>query len=569
MRPVPSSKHILSVMLFLAFAVGSGFMAWRDDRLSEDQIAFATAAAQRHQPDLLRYDTAYGKVHADGRLGRLHTPVFLGLMELSLIPTDYRDLSLPFRVGVAPFVFLYLCGMYVLLWRQTRSSTIAAFVSILSATILSTFGEWFWGIGPLASITPQGIVIAVAPLILLSYLQNSDRMQVVIAFGAAGLCVNLHPIAAANLAIILLIVHVGRNRFRLRSLGQALGGVVLFLVGAAPYVLYFLALRRSIAQDSGGAAADPAAVLQALRISNLAVLYPEMLKSLLRWALYVAALAAPTGVLLWRLERFHTRDISVWLWMAGAALLVSLGFHGLSQFVGWTLGSNPPIIDFIQASSWVMLPIYVLFAQALTHLFRIVRRNRRYVQYACAAFLVAWMLPSDNLRYVRHTLYDVSTRFLNEADRPMRVQELKERRVEKTELAALADWARENTDPDTMFLTDQSYFRMRARRNLFACREDVRMFYYLAPWMLRDWTDQLLRQYAWLRQPMDTPRLRADVNTIAAEPPYRGVRAWYVLAPTSPGEANFKPLKEIVSPSWGQYWRLFEIPVRGLSPADR
>ncbi|MBN1942006.1 MAG: hypothetical protein JW849_01815 [Phycisphaerae bacterium] len=561
MRPVPSTKHVLSVTIFLAFAAGSGYLAWKDHRLGEEQIGFATASLKRHQPNLLNYDTVYGEVHAQGRLPQLHTPVFLSLMELSLIPTNYEDLALPFRVGVAPFVFLYLCGMYALLWRQSRSSTISCYVAVLSATVIQTFGNWFWGIGTLASITPQGVLIAFSPLLLLSYLQNAHRSQVVVTFGAIGLCANLHLISAMNLALILLAVHLGRNRFSLQAVIRGVGCAVFFAAGACPYVLYFILLRRSVAAAAGDPAVSSQAVLHALRISELAVLYPELLRSLLNWGLYVAALAVPAGVLLWRLERFRARNLDLWLWMAGMALFVALGLHGLNQALGRVGDSAPPMIDFIQASAWVMLPLYVIFAQALTHLFRIVRRNRRYLRYAFGLFLLIWMLPSENLRLVRHEIYDLATRFLDEADRPMRVQEIDEQDAERNELAAIADWAGSRTDVDAIFVTDQDEFRMLARRGVLVCRDDVRMFYYLAPWSLGEWTDLLLKQYQWLRPPYAPRKLQAAVSALADTDAYRGVPEWYVLLQADPTTSPVAPLQAVPSGRWGTHWRVFRIPL--------
>ena len=57
MRPVPSSKHILSVVIFLAVAAVSAYLAWEDDRLSPEQISLAAAAAKRNQPDLMPFDS--------------------------------------------------------------------------------------------------------------------------------------------------------------------------------------------------------------------------------------------------------------------------------------------------------------------------------------------------------------------------------------------------------------------------------------------------------------------------------------------------------------------------------
>jgi hypothetical protein len=561
MRPVPSSKHILAVVIFAAVAATSGYLAWTGGRLCDEQLSFAAAAAKRHDPSLMEFDSVYGRVNADGRLRQLHTPVFMALMDMALIPTDYADLSLPFRVGVIPFTFLYLCGMYALLWRQCRSSTIATFVAILSMTVTHTFGDWYWGIGSLGSITPQGIVVAISPLILLSYTQNAHRGQVVLTFAALGLCGNLHLISAISLALVLLGVHLIRGKFSLRTIIHGVGGVVFFVLGALPYLLFYFSMRQTIAAGApAGMHASAEAAFAALRISHIDVLYPELLKSLMQWGLYAAALGLLSGVMLWRADRFHSRDVGIWIWMIVVALFIALGLQALCQFIGGLWGERAVFIDFIQASCWVMLATYVLFALALTHMFRLVRVNRRLLRYGCAVLMIAWMLPSDNLRPLRHGMYRLATTMLKDADKPIRVQELQERRQQKAELAAIADWVKQTTATDAVFLTDQDEFRMLAQRSVYVLRSDVRHFYYLAPWLLKPWTDQIIQQYRWLGGPMDAERLIADIEALSTKGPYQKAGGWYIIVPVRATAEKFGQLKEIQSTVWGRYWRIFKIP---------
>lgn len=559
MRPVPASKHVFAIVTFLLVAGLFGFLSWYDDNLSDEQLNLAAAAAKRHQPDLMQYDTVYGDVNVNGELRKLHTPVFLALMDTILIPTGYRDMMLPFRVLTGPMVFLYLCGMYGLLWRQCRSSSTAAFVAVLSSTITHTFGNWFWGIGSLASISPQGLVIAVSPLIVLGYLKTARSHKIFLTFGALGICANIHLISAANLALILVLVYMVRNSFRPRAILTGLGGLVCFTIGALPYLMYFLTLRSNIAADFSGDF-PVEGVIRALRISELTVLYPELFHNLLRWSLYAGVLLVLSGVVLWRFHRFRAQDMDVWIWTIIMGLLVALLLHGASQFIGMLLQTDPPYIDFIQAACWVMLPLYVLLAQALTHIFRIVYRGRHYIRWACGALMIAWMLPSDNLRPLRHGMYYAATMFLDESHKPIRVLELKDRSKKDSELKSLADWARQNTDPQAVFVTDQPVFRMQARRSIYVCREDGRHFYYLAPWMLSEWTDQVLLQYHWLRNPVDEIVLITGVDELAASMKFQKVPEWYVLLSAKTGQKKFNRLRPIESEKWGQYWQIYQIP---------
>jgi hypothetical protein len=579
MRPVPRSKHILAGAIFLVVAAASSYLAFEDTRFSDEQVYFATTAAKRHQPELYRFDSVYGNVHGvvngRGQLWRVQTPVLLGMMDMVLVPEGYRNLLLPFRLMAGAVVMVYLVGMYALLWRQTRSSSIAAFVAILSATITETFGNWFWGIGSLASITPQGMVLAVSPLLLLSYVRNAERGRVALTFGAVGLCANLHLISAANLALILFAVYLGQNRFSLQSLAKGFLGLGCFLIGALPYLAYFFALRYSLASTAPpGATTSSLAVMEALRISDLAVLYPEMLGPLLQWGIYAGILAIPPALVFWRVERFRSRDAGVWLWMVAISLLVGLVLHGISQFIGTIWGSAPPIIDFVQAINWSMLALYVLFAQAITHLFRIAqKRHRHALRWAMAAFMLAWMLPSDNLRVVRHWAYYLPSA-VSDMEQPLRVQELEEERARARELAAVGQWAQDHTNIDALFLTAEERFRVEARRSVFVCRDDVRYYYYLAPWLLEGWTQHVEAQFHWLYAPIMPEQIARDVDHLTSfgvlpgatppeENPYADVSEVYLLLSVSAVPDDLGRLEEIRSDAWPRkHWRLFRVPLQ-------
>jgi hypothetical protein len=315
-----------------------------------------------------------------------------------------------------------------------------------------------------------------------------------------------------------------------------------------------------------------------MRISDLAVLYPEMLAQLLQWGIYAAILAVPPALVLWRVERFRSRDASVWLWMVAVSLVVGLVLHGISQLIGSLWGSAPPIIDFVQAVSWSMLALYVLFAQAITHLFRIAqKRHRHALRWAMAAFMAAWMLPSDNLRVVRHAAYHLPS-IVAGVEQPLRVQELADERAAQVELAGVGQWARESTDVNAIFISWNERLRVEARRSLFVCRNDVRYYYYLAPWLLEGWIDRVEDQGAWLSPPVDPDAVAASVDHLAAvgvlpgvpapkTNPYIDVSEWYIVLAPSAVPEELGRLQEVVSDSWaGEHWRVFRVvpqPVNG------
>jgi hypothetical protein len=329
------------------------------------------------------------------------------------------------------------------------------------------------------------------------------------------------------------------------------------VLAASPYCLYYLALRSG--QGPAETEMTRQVVTEALRSQE--VLYPSILPSMLYWLLLAGMLAVPSGVVLLRVERFRVRDANVWIWFVIVGVTTALGLHGLSQLVGWVLGSPPPIIDLCQASSLVMLPLYVLLAQAITNLFRVIRDYRHLLRWACAALMALWMVPSDNFRVARYALYDTATMFMAEESKHLSLRTIHAKHHERVELAAIADWARVSRDVKegygTMFIVDRSEFRMMSRRPIVAAKDDVRYVYYLAPGLLKDWTWRYETQKGLLNRP-DARGFQEFVENLVQRG-LTGVSRWYVILPASAAAAKSEGLKEVFSTQWGTYLKVYEL----------
>ena len=563
MRPVPRPRHALAAALLLGVAVLYGYLATLDERLSDTQVDIATAALKDHQPDLFQQDPVFS-----GRLWRFHTPVFLGLLKFALVPTLYGDLILPFRLLTAVVALVYLAGAYGLLYHQCHSWSVSVFVAVLSSAVTYTLGRSYWGVGSLGSITPPALCIAMVPILVLTFLHYGDpaaarsrQWRLLWVFAFVGLLGNLHLVTAMNLTIVLVIVHLGRYRFAPRAWPVALLGAACALLTASPYALYYFALRQATSPAGVGIAYDQA--FEAFRVGDLGVLYPDMFKSVLNWLLIVAVLVIPAGTVLPRVQRLRVPNLAFWVWFALAGLFVAFVLQGLSQLIGFLRGQAPPVIDFVQASSLVMLPLYVLFAQTLTNLFRLIRAHRAWVRWGCAALMAAWMVPSDNLRVARHRLLDAATMYMEEGDKPRRVQRHRERAERRRELAAIAGWARRHTDPSAMFLTDRLEFRMLSHRAILAGENDARYIYYLAPWRLPDWMDRLKRQKR-LLNPKAGDRagaeaLRDFAGELAARQEFRDAKHWYAVIRAGAGSEKTDILEPVSGQGWGRHYRLYRL----------
>jgi len=558
MRPIPQSRHLWAILIFVAVSVACGRLAMLDDRLSDPQTHLATSALKRHQPDLFAGDAAFGT-----SLWQAQTPALQGAMEMVLIPTAYRDPALPFRVMTGLAVMLYLVGMYALIYRQCRSWSVAAFVAVLSSAVTNTLGGGFWGVGSLGSITPQGLVLAVTPLIVLSFLRYSSQWRILLVFAFVGLCGNLHVASAMNLTIVLLVVYLAQRRFAPSTWPMTTLCALCALGGVAPYTAYYLGVKATIGPPDTIVAT--AAVLKALGVGRPDVLYPKLLGSVLNWLLVAAVLAIPAAAVLSRVERFRVRDLRVWVYFACTAIVVAMGFQGLSQLAGSITGRPPLIIGFVQAGSLVMLPLYILFAQALTNLFRLIRNHRAWLRWTCTALALAWIVPSDNFRICRHAIYDTATMFMAEERKPLRVQELHRRRERQAELRRMAVWASnpKNTPVTSLFVTDDVGFRMLARRGIVASADDFGFFYHMAPWRLENWTD-LVRRSDRMTRPRagaraNAQQLRQFADDLSAQAQYAQVTQWYAILRAENAPARPDPIEEIHSQSWGRHYRLYRL----------
>jgi hypothetical protein len=568
MRPVPRPQHLISAMIFIAVAILYGYQATYDTRLSESQVYMGASLLKNHDPSLFAADPVFGP----SRLWQLHTPALQGIFDLVLIPTDFLDAALPFRIlaGIIPLIFMV--SMYVLLYRQCRNWSIAAFTSVLSSTIIYVIGSSYWGTGSLASVTPWTFCISVTPLIVVAFLRHIGQWhRLLVVFLLVGLMGNIHLAIAMNLCLVLVIVYLGRQRFAPKAWLPACSFLIVAALGAAPYGAYLLALRQSL--NPTGAMASSALAAQAFDAADMFVLYPGVLKSVLNWVLVMAIVVIiPAVIVLASVERYRIRDMGVWVWFVVSVLIVALGLHGLCQFLAAMHNSAPPIIDLVQAGGLIMLPLYVMFSQALTNMFRLVRAHRIIVRLICAALMAVWMIPSDNLRVARYAMLDTATVYMDEQDKPHSVQRHHEAAYRHQELAAIARFAANSTPKDALFIIDVPAFRMLSRRSIVACAEDLNYLFYLTPAKLGDYLALLDKQKSLLHPPAGRANMM-DIQQWAIqlhkqEPYAQAGQCYAVIEAGLVGEDNVPATTAIESPQWGRYYKVFRLDVSQTGPAS-
>lgn len=572
MRPIPKPHFRTAAWILTAVAVVYAVMAWRDDRLSDTQMYMSAAALKYHEGQLFRNDTVFGQT----RLWQFHTPLNQRLMDLALSVRGYEDLLLPYRLLVGPLTLAFLMGMFLLLYRQCQSWSVATFTAVLSTTIVFTLGRSYWGEGSLGTMTPWTICLTSLPWVIIAFLKYRNSFtSLLLIFGFVGLLGNVHLVAAMDFTLVLAIAYLGWSRMTPKAWGIAAVCCLVAIVAASPSLWYFWSLRQ--AMNPPGVHADSSVVYQAFRVAELAVFYPEVFLSTFNWIVLIAlVLVIPSALVLGRFERYRVRDLSTWVWFMGAVLAVAFVFHGASQAVGIARNDAPPVIDFVQAASLLMLPLYVFFAQAVSNFFRLGRSHRWLIRLILGAILMLWMIPSDNLRVARYGALDMATMSMAETDRPQAVQRHHARAAEHQEMLAIAGWSSRQTPLDAVFVTDLPEFRLHSRRAIVTCAEDVRYIYYFMPGQLKPWLDRIEQQTKLLHphtgrcdgqaiarfvDDLSSPRAAtAPVSMTATAPSPINAPAWYVILPASdapeePGES----LTPITDSRWGQFYKLYRV----------
>ncbi len=560
MKPRPRPRHIIAILIFLAVAGSYGVMAFHEARLTDRQVLLATSAMKDHDPSLLAYDDTFGT----SEKWRMDSPMVLGLMKLALVPAGYADPALPFRMMTGVVALIYMLGMYWLLWQQTRSWSVSAYMTVVSTAMVDLISRLPWGFGALEATDPALLCLALLPLVILAYLRYERRWQVVIVFGVVGAMANLDVSTAMNILAVLWPTYLLRGRCHWRVLLFGVTGLLLAAVMAAPYVAYLLALRASMGSITEGSSYE--AAMDALALGGIKVFYPAMLGRLLALGFLagIVAFGIPGVLVLTGLERYRLRNRSLWGWMLVMSLVAAFGLTGVSQLIGKTGSDAPPLTGFFEAMRLLVLPLIVLLAQGLTNLFRM-RRYRQVLRWICLAVFVVWLVPSPNLRPARHALLATAAQFTTVEDRPASVMRHRRKALQLAELSQLAAWVDANAKFDTVVLADNIEFRLLSRRSTYMCSGDVRYEYVLMPQDLPNWLDSLSRQAAAMPAGGvgDASAIEDLVRSLARQERFAGVREWYILLD---GRATFENPGRLVKVQPERRWQYYQLYRVGLPP---
>ena len=543
-------------MLFLLVVAGSTALTFREPGLPTRQAnLLAEVFKARHPAEGQLY--ANDPVFAEGGRGapwRLHLPAWralLGAAERVVAPADPVN---AFRLLGAALVLIYLLSMYVLLYRQTLSALTSMLVALMSLAVYSSRPP-YWGIGPVFTVTPAAVYLAVVPVLMLLFVSARGVWALAGVFFLVGAAGNVHISSAANLAIVLALALLVRERFRPRA-WMAVGlGALAAAAGAGPALYYYYRTFQAAGLALPAAAsADPAA---AMELSGLNLLYPGVAVFAVR-RLAVALVPVVLAVIVpARPGRRRTTGRGQWLTLLAVIFVVAFGLHGLAQLAGRVLGTWPVATELFGAFGLVMVPVYVLFARAMVDLLRLARRNRRWLEAALVAVAVVYLGFSWNA----HPLRRLAQELVSAAGG--RVPSRSER-ASARELRAVGRWARLRSRPESLFITDRAEVRAYAIRSISCSRLDVEYLYRLGPRRLAGWQRRLRRQRRLLNPDPGALADAEDIVRLADD--WRGRlrvpgAAIYVLLRTRSAPRPAGRLVAVDAPggAWGRHWCLFQV----------
>ncbi|MDY7010610.1 MAG: hypothetical protein SVV80_07645 [Planctomycetota bacterium] len=560
MRPVPVKKHHRVVLVILAVVAINTLVTFRQNHITGSQANLLAEVYKRQDPALYSSDDVFAGT-GDNSVYRLNLPAWQSVLASAIDIGGPDEPINALRLLGAGMLLLYLLSMYILLYRQTHSTSVATLVAVASMSIFST-SRPYWGLGPIFTVTSASLYLTVVPLLVLGFVRTHKKPAVLLVFFLVGLCGNIHFMSAANLAIVMLTAMLGLGRLKPGAWVRAAGSLTAAVVGASPAIYHYY-----VTFSSSGAFRLPSMSWQCLRSvldnSGMNVLYPGVLIEALRWLPVACTLVAPVVIILCLAGRYRASNLGEWLGVLISAVFVSFCLHGLVQIVlRWFSPASglPVLIELFEALRLAMLPLYVLLAQATVHLLRMTHRHRSWVRVTAGLLAAVYIGSSYNTRPIRHMVGDAVA---GVAERNL-FSRRRLRDAEQTELREVASWASRHTAEDALFISSRAEIRLYGRRSLLACPSDLPYILHLWPGRAGQWDETISAQRNILR-PCQSARADAD-KIIEFVDRYRqrqrlSAVPTYILFPARSAPIPNDRILQIDSPDgkWGRYWRLFRI----------
>ena len=436
----------------VALALSAGLTFLAAPAFLADQHSYNLLVVKKLEPDLFARDLLYRHDPS-----RLHVPLFLGV-HTALARRLGGDPERALAWLAWPIGAVFLAGHYAFFRALGASAPAAALAALGALTIRNSLGGEYWGFEGVRSASTRTIVAGLTPLLLLAFVRWRTRPWLPAYYLLLGVVANLHPPSAYLLAETTALAHLWLERGSRRSLGQVGAGIVLFALGALPFLAPFLA--------GGDHVGDPALLglarrAMASRFSYL--FYPLDPAALLSVAFH---LAFPLTVWLWW-QRRADPALAPLSAVAGGAAVTAFAGLAIVQGVGAVL--DRPYVDVQQLRALRLVYPVLLGGLALAYTRLLERRTWR-ARGAVAALLLLSLVPPGALIHAgdderRHAVKVALGIAAPRSSSPLPGTAIAER-------DALYDWVARTTPRTALFLSDDFNFRVRTRRSITGTGRD-------------------------------------------------------------------------------------------------
>lgn len=481
------SLHVLACVVCVIFA-GWVWLLNPIDRLFDDQLNVVTLQLAEEYPENFARDPIYGGNAADF-YPHLYRVIIKKL-------TDKFGLVGGHLIAQFPLMVCYLVAMYFVLYALTRSVPAALLVALFSALWRDSMGGSYWGMDRLQAVQPRSFVLIWVPLLLVMGWKLRRSWWLLAVFGVLGVLMNISPPGALFFAIVIWIAMLFESRLTKQRLLQLGAAVAALIIGAAPFIYSHITARtEAVAVFS---LQDRQLFMEALefrfsRMSSFPVPLGTVCTVIISFSFPL--LLATAG---WCLRGQKRSSFDRWLlifFVIAVAGFVAVQY--IMQKVSASLDCAPPIVNVHRGQKYAYLPLYIYTAVFLKYLFSQLRRLERRSLIVVVAGVVAVMPLVEFARVGRNPgkRWENNTGHFGQLMQGKRIETIGWYDI----VTPVAQWARQNTPTDSLFLfghSSMSVFRIYALRGIVGASADGGVALYNGPKKMIQWykTQKALEQ---------------------------------------------------------------------------
>ncbi|MBN1346278.1 MAG: hypothetical protein JXQ73_26560 [Phycisphaerae bacterium] len=461
--------HGVAVVLCVAFA-SSLWLRNSLTRIAGDQSNIVTMITAQDAPENFARDPFFS-----GTASAFYPPFFCSIMRWLIAHFGILGAH---RVAQFPLTVIYLLVMYGALYAITRSTPAAVVVAMLSAQRLMSLGGSYWGVDTVGTVQPRTFVLIFTPALFFLAWRLRESWWFVLPFALTGLLLNVNPPGAlffgGLLGAAFLLTHRTSN---VRS-SRLAAAAVAFVIGAAPFAYTHVTARASSKVEGPAVPREDFMAALEYRFAGTSS-FPIETENAHQFLsnfgpmLFLAAAG-------WVLRNGKRGPLDRWLLcfflLAAIAPVVA---QYVMQKTFMAMGKAPPIANVMRAQKNAYLVMYVYAAFLILELMARTNRRGRVLLVVTAGAAAIFGGP-----LLRAEVFRANLSQLRELASGNRLH------VEAPDIDRVADWARDETPRDALFLfshTRFAPFRFCAQRSLVTSFTDGGMALYNGPARIVQW----------------------------------------------------------------------------------